>query len=45
MQRVEQHPYSFVILALATGVAAGALMRFRFARRALKYYLIFRRLV
>ncbi len=45
MQQVQQNPWSFVVLALATGVAVGVLMRFKPARKALKYYLLLKRFV
>ncbi len=45
LREVELHPWSFIALALATGLAAGALLRLNPARGALKLYLLYKRFV
>ena len=45
LERVQQHPWPFLALALGTGLAVGALLRFKLARRALKFYLLWKRFV
>ncbi|HVV00863.1 MAG TPA: hypothetical protein VHH88_05840, partial [Verrucomicrobiae bacterium] len=43
-ERIKKEPWSFVGLALAMGVAAGVMLRFKSLRRALKVYSFVRRL-
>jgi ElaB/YqjD/DUF883 family membrane-anchored ribosome-binding protein len=45
IEHVRAEPWSFVGLALAMGLAAGILIRFKTARRALRWYLAIRRFV
>jgi hypothetical protein len=43
-EQIRAQPWSFVSLALTMGIAAGFLMRYKTARKALKFYLSARKL-
>ncbi len=44
-ERMRAQPWSFVVLALATGLACGILLRYRGARKLLRTYLGVRHLL
>jgi hypothetical protein len=44
LDRIRAEPWTFIGLALATGIAAGVLWKFRSFRKALRVYSVVRRL-